>query len=62
MSGRRHRLSAPKRGTVLPAKLPVASMETERTGCFRRHAGHLGGWEGLPKADMNHPMFSLKDG
>ncbi|MCH4023217.1 MAG: hypothetical protein LKE81_08100 [Acetobacter sp.] len=31
-------MSAPKRGTILPAKLPVASMETERTGCFRLKA------------------------
>lgn len=45
-----------------PPDLPV---RISGAGADRRlspHAGHLGGWEGLPKADMNHPMFSRKDG
>ncbi len=59
MSGRRHRLSAPKRGTVLPAKLPVASMETERTGCFRLFLGHQCAAPGFSEADMAQSLHEL---
>lgn len=50
-------MSAPKRGTVLPAKLPVASMETERTGCFRLDASHCGLLKMFPIADILEMTF-----